>query len=118
MQRRDFLLRLGGALITVPAVLELAGCGDDPAPAAPSNGYDVTSTNAGGHTHRIRVLCGDLTAGGAVTYTSTATDHTHRVSLTMAEVSMIVAGGEVIKTSSLDSSHTHDWTIRTPSGTC
>jgi len=117
MQRREFLVRLGGVVIAVPAVLELVGCGDD-APTNVPRGYDITSTNNDNHTHGIRVLCGDLSAGGAVTYTSTSTGHTHTVPLTMMDIQTIVAGGQVTITSSSDGGHTHNWTIRTPSGAC
>jgi len=119
MQRREFLIRLGGVVIAVPVVLELVGCGDD-SPANPSNAdrYDVTSTSGGGHTHRITVRCSDLTAGAAVPYTSTSSaGHTHEVLLEMPDVQMIAAGGQVTITTT-DQGHTHAWTIRTPSGTC
>lgn len=118
MQRREFLVRLGGVVIAVPALLELVGCGDDGPTDAP-RGYDVTNaSDSTGHTHQIRVLCGDLTAGGAVTYTSTSAGHTHTVSLTMADIQMIVGGGQVTKTSSSGGGHTHNWTVRTPAGAC
>ena len=119
MQRREFLVRLGGVVIAVPAVLELVGCGDD-APTTPMNTdrYDVTSSSGGGHTHRITVLCSDLTAGAAVSYTSTSSSgHVHQVSLMMTEVQMIQGGSQVTVTTT-DQGHTHSWAIRTPSGTC
>ena len=118
MQRREFLIRLGGVVIAVPAVLELVGCGDD-SPASPNNAdrYNVPSTG-GGHTHTITVLCSDLTAGAGVTYTSTTSaGHFHQVVLMMADVQMIQAGGQVTIITT-DQGHTHNWTIRTPSGTC
>lgn len=118
MQRREFLVRLGGVVIAVPAVLELVGCGDDEPTSVP-RGYDVTNvSDSTGHTHQIRVLCGDLSAGAAVTYTSTSAGHTHTVSLTMADIQMIVGGGPVTKTSSSGGGHLHLWTINPPGGAC
>ena len=113
MHRREFLVRMGGVLVAVPFVLEAVGCGDDA-----GGKFAVTSTtDTTGHTHSITVLCADLTANG-VTYTSSRTDHTHTVTLGLTQLQMIAGGGSVDVTSSTDSSHSHQWSIRKPAGTC
>jgi hypothetical protein len=120
MDRREFLVRAGLALVAAPAVLSLAACGgggSSPAPAATGD-FAVTSTSVNGHTHDITVKATDLAAGTGVTYTSTvggSIPHTHAVTLTAAIIKDINEGKTDNVSSNADATaHTHDWPIKKP----
>ncbi len=123
MNRRRFLIRVGGALIAVPAVLQLTACGSDgggggnPDASSGATSFNVSSTGAT-HVHQITVVCVDLSANGDVTYTSTvASGHTHDVTITVAQLGMI-AGGQSVQIVTTSSGHMHTWTIAKPSSAC
>src|SRR5690242_3942118 len=125
MERREFLIRAGWALVATPAVLNFAACGGGgtgtstgtPSPAATGD-FTVTSTVAFGHTHDITVKAADLAAGLKVTYTSTvagATPHTHTVTLTPAVITDINGGkSDTVNNDPDTTSHGHDWVIKKP----
>lgn len=123
MNRREFLVRVGGTLIAVPVVLQAIGCGDDdstgPNPSNPH--FDSTSNTVSGHTHNVSIFCSQLTGGATVAYDSSLAGsgpHQHHFSLTAAELTTINNGGTVPKTSSVDSGHSHDWLITKTGGPC
>ena len=119
MNRRQFLVRIGGTLIAVPVILQAVSCGDDSSGPTGTPGFDSTSESASGHTHNIRIQCTELTSGSDIVYTSsTSNSHTHTVTLAVADMATIMSGGQVTKTSSLDSSHAHGWVISKPAGVC
>ena len=123
MERREFLIRAGVALIAAPAALSIAACGGGgggggaPAPAAAGD-FTVTSTSVNGHTHDITVKAADLAAGVSVTYTSSvggAIPHTHTVTLTPAIINDINGGKTDNVSSNPDATaHGHDWAIKKP----
>lgn len=121
MNRRSFMIRVGGALIAVPAVLQLTACGDDGgggggADAAPVTSFAVSSAGDD-HVHMITVLCTDLNSSGDVTYTSSnAGGHTHAVVVPAADLATILGGGSATITTT--DFHTHTWTISKPSAAC
>ncbi len=81
------------------------------------SGFTSTSTLSNAHTHDVTVLYSDLSTlpAAGVTYTSTlVANHTHTVTLTQQQLSSIDSGGTVTVTSSLQDSHTHDWTFTKP----
>ncbi len=104
----------------VPAVLQ--ACSSSP-PDGPSNscaGTDPLSTVNEGHTHSVCVPTSDMTnppAAGATYTSSNDGNHTHTITLSAAQLSMIASGQSVHVTSSSDVdpktglAHTHDWTI-------
>jgi len=117
MNRRAFLLRIGGTTLAVPAVLVLTACGgggDGGSPDAPAS-FTVQS---GGqmHSHQITVVCSDL-SGSGVTYTSTVADaHSHTVTLSAGDLATVAGGGTAtITTTDL---HTHTWAVSKPSFAC
>src|SRR5262249_33222533 len=121
MNRREFLVRVGGTLVAVPFVLEAVSCGDDnntgPQPNATS--WHQDGTVAFSHTHTVTFQCTDLGMTTEKTYTSTPVTnqfgtHTHSLTFMPAELAMIAAGTAVPKTSSIDSMHSHDWTVQKP----
>lgn len=119
MNRRSFLIRVGGAVVAVPAVLQMTACGDDDggaADAASTSSFTVSSTMSG-HTHMITVQCSALTSSGDVTLTSTtAAGHTHQVTITAAQLATVAGGGSA--TVSTTDLHPHDWAISTPANAC
>lgn len=121
MQRRTFLIRAGQTILAAPVVLNAISCGDDgggPA-AVEAPGFDVTSSSALGHAHRIRFRCAALDAG-TLTYTSTTdSNHRHDLVLSMDELARILNDESVGPiTSTVAGGHTHTWTVQKPSGEC
>jgi len=121
MDRRSFLLRVGGAVIAIPAILHATACSgdDEPGGASPDSAPATSFTAMGtlsGHTHEIEIQCADLSSGG-VTYTSTSTNgHTHDVTLSADQLADIAAGVTVtVNTTDL---HPHEWIISKPSTAC
>jgi hypothetical protein len=120
MDRREFLVRIGGLVLAAPLALEVAGCGDDSNDGGggngDANGFTVTSSETSGHTHNVTVLNADLANPPVeVTYTSTSSGgHTHAITLSQAQLTEINGGGTVTVTSTENSGHTHSWTIRRP----
>jgi len=120
MNRREFLVRVGGTLVAIPFVLEAVSCGDDSSPTGtPTDQFDAQSEVAGGHTHSIRIVCTQLTSSTDILYTSSnSSGHTHTVSLTVANLTTIAGGGQINTNSSTASGHFHQWSIRKPTGVC
>jgi hypothetical protein len=134
MDRRTFLIRAGAGLVAVPAVLTLKACGDDGGPTDDSGVPDSSTDDASddgtvpetsftangtgsGHVHSITVECADLGEDG-ITYTSTtASSHSHQVTLTAEELTMI-AGGDAVVVITTDAGHEHTWTIQKPETAC
>jgi hypothetical protein len=122
MNRREFIIRVGVALIALPAAFSFESCGGggggDATPAAPAPGFDIASSpDNTGHSHLVRILDADLAAppAGGVIYTSTGS-HTHTVPLTQQQLTDINNGLSVTVISSLGGApaHTHTWTIAKP----
>ena len=121
MERREFLIRAGLALVAAPAVLSITACGGDggttPAPVAAAD-FAVTSTSVGGHTHDITVKKTDLEAGVQVTYlTTNSNNHTHNVTLAVADITNINNNLTVTVTSDTGNGavpHTHNFSIKKP----
>jgi hypothetical protein len=117
MNRRQFLLRIGGTTVAVPAVLVMTSCGGGGEGTPDAREEFSVSSSGNDHVHQILIECADLDAGDAVTYTSSSAQaHTHNVMLTAAEVDM-VAGGQTV-TKMTTTPHTHTWTISKPSNRC
>jgi hypothetical protein len=121
MNRREFLVRVGGTLVAVPMVLEAISCGSNtgPGPPVPTDQFSSTSTSSSGHTHSITVQCTTLTQNG-FTYTSSVdSGHSHDLTLTVGQLQQIAAGNPVGPVTSTNSGgHTHEWTIQKPAGVC
>lgn len=128
MKRRTFL-QLSTGLVAVPLVLKTTGCSGDDGGNGPSTstttgggpdamvqpGFRIRNSDADGvgeHPHSFVLLCADEDKA-SVTYTAGGSGHTHRVTLTGAEITMILAGETVNKTTS--DLHPHTWAIAMPS---
>lgn len=75
------------------------------------------STSCGGivqdnHGHSISVPRADVMAGTDRTYTLSGGTHTHTLTLTAAHFSLLMSGGMVIATTSLDAGHSHSVEVR------
>lgn len=120
MNRREFIMGVGAALVAASAALTLESCGGgdgaSPSPSAP--GFDVVSIpDNTGHNHSVRILDADLSAPPAsgVTYTSTGS-HIHTITLSQQQLIDISNGSSVTVVSSAGGApvHTHTWTIKKP----
>ena len=110
MQRREFLVRLGGVLVAVPATLTAISCGGDDDDDTPSGDFTITSDGAA-HTHKVTIKCADLSSSSEVSYTSTTdAGHNHMFSLTGAELTSIKGGGSVTKMV-MNATHSHNFVI-------
>jgi hypothetical protein len=117
MNRREFIMQLGTALIAVPMALSLESCGNDNGATPAPSGFDVNSTVELGHNHSVRILNSDLvnpSAGGVVYTSSVSLGHTHTITLTQQQLTDIDNGGLVTVVSSLNDGHTHGWNIQKP----
>lgn len=122
MERRDFLLGLGMALLAPSALAAVSGCGDGSTSSTPADGFDVvSSTNSGPggspHSHGLTILLADLAnpPAAGVTYTaSTAEGHSHQVTISQPDLSDIQAGLTVSESSTVVSGHLHTFSIRKP----
>jgi hypothetical protein len=117
MNRREFIIRVGTALIAVPVALSLESCGNDNGDTPAPPGFDVNSTVDLAHSHSVRILTSDLTnpPASGVVYTSSVSDgHTHTIALTQQQLTDINNGVSVPVVSSVTNAHTHGWTIQKP----
>ena len=118
MNRRQFLLRIGGTTVAVPAVLVMTSCGGGDGGGPDAREEFSVSSSGSDHIHQILIECSDLVGGAGITYTSTsAQDHTHDVMLSVAELGMIDAGQTVTKMTD-ELGHEHSWTISKPGNRC
>lgn len=117
MNRREFLVNAGIALLALPAVYTLTGCGksSDSTPAAPGDSFSLPSSIDAGHAHNIEFHLADFVnppSGGKI-YTSDGSTHQHTLPLTQQQLTDINNGLTVGPiTSSNVGAHTHTWTIK------
>jgi hypothetical protein len=122
MDRRTFLIRLGGLTVAVSAVGVLEACGGDDesptstgdggnCPAGVASGGDITFTNTDpGHKHEASLAESDIDSpppGGRVITVTLASGHDHTVTVTQSDFQSIQDGNKVTKTSSTNSGHSH-----------
>src|SRR5687767_13304085 len=117
MRRRTFLAR-AGVLAGLAAMAGPIGCDGGSAAAgadAAGSSFVITKQDDSGHSHELTVLCADLAAGVAVTYSATG-PHSHTIMLSEEEITMIAAGQSV--TISFTDGHSHTFVIVQPDGAC
>jgi len=112
-ERRRFMLELGSALLLLPASGVIAACTGS-ASTTLSNDLTFTSSVVDSHTHKVQISMADLTSAqgmGESLVTSSTVRHVHVVELTQAEMNAIDAGQTVTKTTSRARSHAHVFTF-------
>lgn len=104
--RRDFLVGSVVTLVFVPA------CGGgSTAPTDASMGLSCAGTISANHGHVLTILGSDLTTPRDRTYNiQGASDHSHSVMFTAAQMQTLADGGTVGVTSTAGGGHTHDVT--------
>jgi len=122
MKRREFIIRIGGAVLAAPVVANLVACGDDGGgdgntPDAAQGGVVDCRTftigpPADGHNSPATITAADINAGIDKTYDLTGGGaHSHTFTITAAQFAMLAAGQQVVVTSSNVLNHEHDVTI-------
>lgn len=118
ISRKQFCATLAGATVT----LWLQGCGggggggsSTPPPAGGGGGGAIcgagTSNITGNHGHTLTIPRADLDSAANKTYTlSAGNGHTHTVTFTPAQLTLMKNGGSATVTSSNDAGHDHDVT--------
>ncbi len=119
-KRRAISVGAALALLGFPTIT-LTGCGGGSSPTNPNPTPNPTPTPSPGdvqgaisanHGHNVVITAAQLQAGGAVTLVlSVASNHSHSVDLSSAEVVQIRGGGRVSKTSTSEQAHTHTVTF-------
>lgn len=122
MKRREFIIRIGGAVLAAPVVANLVACGDDDGddgggtPDAAQGGVVDCGTftigpPADGHNMPATITAADINAGAEKSYDLTGGSHSHRFTITAAQFTMLAAGQQVEVTSTNDLNHDHTVTI-------
>ena len=120
LTRRDFTLAAAMAILSGVAI-SVSGCGggdSSGSPASPTpasstpTGTDRTGSISSNHGHSAVIASAQLGASGGITLNIQGTSsHTHTVTLTGADLSVIAGNQRVAKESSNDASHTHTVTF-------
>jgi len=117
MNRRQFLFRAGGLLVTLPAASALA--------QASGTARDLprllvfTSTVTGDHDHTVSVgrqVLEEPPAIGVSGRTSQSAHHHHEVFLSAEDLRKLVAGQTVIRQTTTAVGHHHEFIFRLPAG--
>lgn len=99
MERREFLIGLGAALIIPTALAAISGCSGSSS-STPTDSFTVVSSTGsapGGypHSHTVAVMLADLSnppAAGVTYLTSTAEGHTHQVTVSRTDLADLQEG--------------------------
>jgi hypothetical protein len=126
--RREFLVAAGQLLIALPAGWALAGCGSSSGSAAAgcanagklaTSGTSLVFTSSCDetHTHDFTLMTTELSSpptSGIMRDTSIDPfdNHSHMVTLTQAELTMIEGGATVTKASTPTNGHDHTYMFR------
>jgi len=124
MKRKDFLLKIGGVLISLP-IISVVGCSssDDAAPAPiptpiipvnPSGNCDngAATSISSNHGHSLAVAAVDVQAGVEKTYMIQGTSgHDHSITLTAANFTTLGSGQGLDIVSTAGGGHTHIVTV-------
>jgi len=122
MERREFLVGLGVALLAPAAFAVVSGCSSSSTSSSPADSFNVVSAPGsapGGypHSHIVAVLLADLTnppAAGATYLTSSAEGHAHQVSISRSDLADIQEGKTRSESTTVVSGHQHTFTFSKP----
>lgn len=102
--RREILIGAAG-LVLLPACSSGGGGGG----MQDASGPRCASSISLNHGHVLSIQASDLTGGRDRTYNiQGSADHSHSVTITAAQFTMLMAGATVTATSTLGGGHTHD----------
>ena len=114
--RRQFFSQLSMALAGSSLVAFAIACGgeDDIDTGETSGGLSCTAAGiSNNHGHALLIPFADVEAGEDRTYSIQGqSGHDHQITLTAADFDALVAGDDVLLTSTDGASHTHDVTLR------
>lgn len=123
MNRRKFLIRIPG-LLGLPLIIQQIGCDSESSLYGSGNGSDdsdntsfkITSSSSGSHTHTVKISYSDVEnpPGSSKTLTSSSTGHTHQITLSPSDYQALKDGNTISKTSTVESGHSHSFSIKVP----
>jgi hypothetical protein len=135
MERREFLLRVGGVILVLPAAGYIVGCGDTTTPTGTTDTTGTTGTNqpggttvqtgntqftftsslVDGHTHTFQLSQSELTtppSSGITRDTTIAESHLHTVVLSASDLMAIDQNQTVVKVTSISDGHQHSFNFQ------
>jgi hypothetical protein len=125
--RRQFLVAAGRLMVALPVGWSIAGCGSSGSTAGgcanagklATSGTSLVFTSScdSSHTHDFTLMTTELSApaaGGVMRDTSIDTfdNHSHNVTLTQAELTMIEGGATVTKATTPTNGHEHTYSFK------
>jgi len=122
MERREFLIGLGAAILAPAALAAISGCSSSSSSPSPADSFNITSSTGNGpggypHSHIVAVLLADLAnpPEAGVTYlTSSAEGHSHQVTLSKSDLADIQEGKTRSESTTVVSGHQHTFAIHKP----
>jgi hypothetical protein len=130
MERRQFLLHVGGIVLILPTAGYLVACGDSTPPTGQTTTqtppettptvttgnqqFTFTSSLVSGHTHTFTLSQSELTtppAGGLQRDTALVQAHVHTVMLTEADLLAIDQNQTVVKVTTVNDGHDHSFSF-------
>ena len=112
------MFRVGSLIVWVPATRLLVGCAEDDSGGPPSLSFVSSTDNA--HSHQLTLELAVIEsppAAGAQPATNNVSAHVHTVVLTEADLLKIRANETVVKTTSVESAHSHVFNFQRSAGT-
>ena len=118
MRRREFMFRVGSLVVWVPATRLLVGCGEDDSGGPASLSFVSSTDNL--HSHQLTLQLSVIEsppAAGVQPATTNVSAHVHTVVLTEADLLAIRDNATVMKTTSVESAHSHVFNFKRSPGT-
>ena len=121
MNRRSFLMRIGGVMVAAPTALYATSCGggsfaEDFDASLGRTSFQVTNFDNAGHTHSFTIQCAELSNQNGMMYTAVNDTHDHTISLSGGQLATIMSGTPVVI--SFTDGHAHTFTITKPDNAC
>jgi hypothetical protein len=122
MERREFLIGLGAALLVPAALAAVSGCSSSSTSSTPADSFNVASSvdsAPGGysHSHIVAVLLADTAnppASGVTYLTSSAEGHAHQVTISRSDLADIQEGKNRSESTTVVSGHQHTFAFSKP----
>jgi hypothetical protein len=115
LTRKEFLSTMVTAAAGAAGAALLVACGSSSGDDGTGGDCLMNGTSAqfsANHGHVLTVPKADVTAGVAMTYTTTGTaDHTHNVTISAPAFTMLTSNTTVMTVSTTTNNHTHNVTV-------